>query len=136
MAQAMRATSYVPGAVLALLAACATAPKAVAPRFYGVWSNADSGVHSWIEVEAHRVVSFGWAQSNGRCVATVVDIVAKDRVLVPVSFLGSGEMSLRVDGGVLVIAGNYATQRYVPASRESICLGSGGKYLPGAPYPR
>jgi hypothetical protein len=43
-------------------------------------------------------------------------------------------MSLRLDGGALVIKGNYATQRYVTSSRESICRGSGGAYAPGAPY--
>jgi hypothetical protein len=44
-------------------------------------------------------------------------------------------MSLRLNGGALVITSKYATQRFVPASRESICQ-DGGKYLPGAPYPK
>lgn len=122
-------------ACLAALSGCASAPPSVAPRFNGVWVNADSGIHSWIEIETHRVVNFGSTQSNGRCLATTVDIVAKDRVVVPVSVLGSGEMSLRLDGGVLLIAGKYATQRYAPSSRESICRGLGGAYLLGAPYP-
>jgi hypothetical protein len=96
----------------------------------------DSKVHSWLEIEAHSVANFGFTQPNGRCVTTAIDIVAKDRVMVPVSFLGSGPMSLRLDGRALVITGNYATQRYVPASREAICQGLGGAYLPGAPYAR
>jgi hypothetical protein len=124
------------GPLCLLLAGCATAPKAVAPGFYGVWVNADSKVHSWLEIDAHRVANFGFTQTNGRCATTAIDIVAKDRVMVPVSFLGSGPMSLRLDGGALVITGNYATQRYVPATRESICLALGGAYLPGAPYVR
>jgi hypothetical protein len=118
------------------LAGCASGPKAVAPRLYGVWVNTASGPHNWIEIEAHRVVSFAVTQSNGRCAATDIDIVAKDRVSVPVSALGSGELSLRLDGRVLVVAGKYATQRYQPASRESICQGPGGSYFPGAPYPK
>ena len=124
------------GPLCVVLAGCATAPKAVAPGFYGVWVNADSSAHSWLEIEAQRVANFGFTQPNGRCATTAIDIVAKDRVIVPVSFLGSGPMSLRLEGGALVITGNYATQRYVPAKRESICRRSGGKYLPGAPYVR
>jgi hypothetical protein len=124
------------GPLCLLLAGCATAPKAVAPGFYGVWVNEDSKVHSWLEIEAHRVANFGFTQPNGRCATTAIDIVAKDRVMVPVSFLGSGPMSLRLDGSVLVITGNYATQRFVPASREAICQGLGHTYLPGAPYIR
>jgi hypothetical protein len=119
-----------------LLAGCATASKAVAPGFHGVWVNADSKVHSWLEIDANHAANFGFTQSNGRCATTIIDIVAKDRVMVPVSFLGSGPMSLRLDGGALVITGNYATQRYVPATRESICLALSGEYLPGAPYAR
>jgi hypothetical protein len=124
------------GAVAVLLAGCAATPKAVAPPFYGVWVNEDSRLHSWLEIEAHRVNSFGLTQSNGRCVASAIDIVAKDRVVAPVSALGEGPMSLRLEGGALVIKGNYATQRYVASSRESICRGSGAAYAPGAPYPK
>jgi len=117
------------------LAGCASAPVAVAPRFYGAWVNTDSAMHSWLQIEAHRVVSLGLFQSNGRCVATDIEIVGKDRLNVPVSSLGTGEMSLRSTAGTLVITGKYATQRFVPTSRESICQ-IGGKYLPGAPYPK
>jgi len=123
----------VAGVALAF-AGCASAPKAVAPRLYGVWVNTATGPHNWVEIEAHHVVSFAVTQSNGRCAATDVDILAKDRVSVPVSALGSGEMSLRLDGRVLVVTGKYATQRYQPATRESICQGPGGTYFPGAPY--
>jgi hypothetical protein len=133
MAQLCRANAGLLGSVALLLGGCAAAPKAVAPGFYGVWVSADSGIHSWLQIEPHRVVNFGFTQSSGRCATTAIDIVAKDRVIVPVSSLGSGQMSLRLEGGVLVITGNYATQRYVPASRESICRESGGTYLPGAP---
>jgi hypothetical protein len=34
------------------------------------------------------------------------------------------------------MTGKYGTQRFVSASREAICRGSGGKYLSGAPYPK
>jgi len=116
------------------LAGCASAPKAMTPGFYGVWANADSNVHSWVEIQAHHMVSFGVTQSNGSCVSTDIDIVAKNKVSAPVSALGNGEMVLKLDGRVLVITGNYGAQRFVPSSRASICQGSGGKYLPGAPY--
>jgi hypothetical protein len=118
------------------LAGCASAPttsKAVAPRFVGVWANADSGP-SWVEIQSHSVVSFGVTQSNGRCASAAADILAKNRVNVPVSALGNGEMSLKLDGRTLVVTGRFGTQRYLPSSRESICQGPSGKYLPGAPY--
>jgi hypothetical protein len=136
MAQLTKAAAHVFGLVALLLAGCAAAPPAAAPRFYGVWVNKDSRLHSWLEIEAHRVVNFGLAQSNGRCVSSAIDIVAKDRVIAPVSPLGEGPMSLRLDGGALVITGKYATQTYVASSRASICQGSGGAYAPGAPYPK
>jgi hypothetical protein len=127
------------GSVALLLAGCASSPtasKAVAPRFIGVWANADLGAQSWLEIQAHSVLSFGVTQSNGRCASVAVDIVAKDRLNVPVSALGNGGMSLKLDGRALIISGRLGTQRYVSSSRESICQGIGGKYLPGAPYPR
>jgi hypothetical protein len=128
--------SHVLGLVALLLAGCAATPKTVAPRFYGVWVNEDSRLHSWLEIEAHRVVNFGLMQWHGRCVASDIDIVLKDRVIAPVSSLGEGPMSLRLEGGALVITGKYATQRYVAASRASICQAPGGAYAPGAPYPK
>jgi hypothetical protein len=128
-------SGWVAAAVALALAGCAGTPVAVAPRFNGAWVNADSGMHSWLQIEPHHVISFGLFQSNGRCVATDIEILAKDRLNVPVSSLGTGEMSLRLNGGALVITSKYATQRFVPASRESICQ-VGGKYLPGAPYPK
>jgi hypothetical protein len=136
MAQWTTVAAHVFGPVVLLLAGCAATPTTVAPQFQGVWVNKDSRLHGWLEIEAHRVVSFGLPQSNGRCVASAIDIVAKDRVVAPVSSLGEGPMSLRLDGGVLVIAGKYATQTYVASSRASICQGSGGAYAPGAPYPK
>jgi hypothetical protein len=117
------------------LAGCAGAPVAVAPRFNGAWVNADASMHSWLQIEPHHVISFGLFQSNGRCVATDIEIVSKDRLNVPVSSLGTGEMSLRLNGGALVVTSKYATQRFVPAARESICQ-VGGKNLPGAPNPK
>ena len=134
MSQVTRQKPYVVGMLVLLLAGCAATPATVAPRFNGVWVNADLRVHSWLEVEAQRVVNFGFIQAEGHCAATSIDIVARDRVIVPVSALGSGPMSLRLDADALVITGKYATQRYVRASRESICRGSGGAYVPGAPY--
>jgi hypothetical protein len=133
MAQLTTAAAHVFGLIALLLAGCAAAPPAVAPRFYGVWVNKDSRLHSWLEIEAHRVVNFGL---TGRCVASAIDIVAKDRVIAPVSSLGEGPMSLRLDGGALMITGKYATQAYVASSRASICQGPGGAYAPGAPYPK
>jgi hypothetical protein len=136
MAQSTSRKTRVLGSVALLLAGCAATPKAVEPRFYGVWVSEDSRLHSWLEIEAHSVVNFGLTQSNGRCAASTIDIVAKDRVIAPVSSLGQGPMSLRLEGGALVIKGNYATQTYVASSRESICRGLGGAYAPGAPYPK
>jgi len=122
-------------AAVMALSGCAGRPAALAPRFYGVWVNTDAGMHSWLQIEAHRMVSFGLFQSNGHCVASDIDILANDRLSVPVSSLGSGDMSMRLNGGALVVAGKNATQRFMPTSRESICQ-VGGKYLPGAPYPK
>jgi hypothetical protein len=136
MAQLTREKTHTLALVALVLAGCAGTPKAVAPPFYGVWVNEDSRLHSWVEIEAHRVVNYGLTQSNGRCVASDIDIVAKDRMVAPVSSLGEGPMSLRLDAGALVIKGNYAIQRYVASSRESICRGPGGAYAPGAPYPK
>jgi hypothetical protein len=116
-----------------LLAGCAGTPVAIAPRFNGVWVT-DTGSPSWVEIQAHSVVSFGLMPSNGHCAATSIDIVAQDRVNVPVSPLGNGPMSFKVDRGVLLIAGKYATMRFVPSARESICR-VGGSYAHGAPYP-
>jgi hypothetical protein len=45
-------------------------------------------------------------------------------------------MLLSLDGAVLVVAGQYGSQRFVRASREVICRDAGGTYLPGAPYPK
>jgi hypothetical protein len=136
MVQLTRAMPCVIGGVIVMIAGCASAPLNVAPRFYGAWVNSDPGSHSWLEVEAHRVVSFGLTPSNGRCAASAIDIVAKDRVTVPVSSLGSGDMTLRLEGRTLVVTGKFATQRFVQSSRESICRLPSGTYLPGAPYPK
>ena len=139
MIQSRKVKICVLGSAVWLLMACAGAPsnsKPVAPRFYGVWANADLSVHSWVEIEVHRVVSFGVTLSNGRCAATNIDILSKDRVNAPVSSLGNGEMSLKLDGRALLVTGKYGTQRYLPSSRQAICQGPGGTYLPGAPYPK
>lgn len=122
-------------ALALLLAGCAGSPPAVAPRFNGSWVNADSSLHSWLQIEPHHVISFGLFQSNGHCVATDTEILSKDRLSVPVSSLGTGEMSLKMTQGALVVTSKYATQRFVPTARESICLVN-GKYLPGAPFPK
>lgn len=120
-------------ALALLLAGCAGSPATVAPRFNGAWVNADSSMHSWLQIEPHHVISYGLFQSNGHCVATDTEILSKDRLSVPVSSLGTGEMSLRMNRGALVVTSKYATQRFEPSSRESICLVN-GKYLPGAPF--
>jgi hypothetical protein len=117
-----------------LLAGCAGMPT-MAPKFTGVWVTT-SGNPSWVEVQAHSVVSFGLTLSNGHCAATALEIISKDRVDAPVSAIGNGPMLLKLDGGALVISGKLATTRFVPASRESICLGRGGAYAPEAPYPK
>lgn len=122
-------------ALAMLLGGCAGTPATVAPRFNGSWVNTDSAMHSWLQIEPHHVVSLGLFQSNGHCVATDIEILAKDRLNVPVSSLGTGEMSLRLNGATLVVTSKYATQRFMSTSRESICQ-VGGKYLPGAPYPK
>ena len=124
------------GAALALmLAGCAGTPPTIAPRFNGAWVNTDLSLHSWLQIEPHHVISFGLFQSNGRCVATDTEILSKDRLSVPVSSLGTGEMSLKMTKGALVVTSKYTTQKFVPTSRESICQVN-GKYLPGAPFPK
>jgi hypothetical protein len=123
------------GGLALLMAGCAGTPTAVAPRFNGVWVTT-SGTTSWMEVQAHSIVSFAVTLSNGRCAATQIEIVAKDRVNAPVSAIGSGLMSLKMQGGALVISGKLSSTRLVPGARESICLGRGGVYAPGAPYPK
>jgi len=122
------------GFVVFLLAGCAGMPT-MAPKFNGVWVTT-SGSPSWVEVQAHSIVSFGLTLSNGHCAATSMEILAKDRVDAPVSAIGNGPMLLKLDGGALVISGKFGTTRFVPAPRESICLGRGGVYAPGAPYPK
>jgi hypothetical protein len=82
------------------------------------------------------VVSFGLTLSNGHCASTPIEILATNRVDAPVSAIGNGPMSLKLDGSMLVISGKLGTTRFVPAPRESICLGRGGVYAPGAPYPK
>jgi hypothetical protein len=123
------------GGLALVLASCAGTPTPVAPRFNGVWVTT-SGSTSWVEVQAHSMVSFAVTLSNGRCVATQIEITAKDRVNAPVSAMGNGPMSLKMEGGTLVISGKLGSTRFVPAARESICLGRGGAYAPGAPYPK
>jgi hypothetical protein len=126
------------GSVALLLIACAASPpnsKPLAPRFYGVWSNTGTST-TWLEIDAGHFVSFGVTQSNGRCAAIRADILARDRVVLPVSPVGAGPMSLSLDGAVLLVTGKYGTQRFVRASREAICRESDGTFLPGAPYPK
>jgi hypothetical protein len=129
-----RAKARMLGFTAFLLAGCAGMPT-MAPKYNGVWVTT-SGTPSWVEVQAHRVVSFGLTLSNGHCAATSIEILSKDRVDAPVSAIGNGPMLLKLDGGALVISGKFGTTRFVPASRESICLGRGGAYAPEAPYPK
>jgi hypothetical protein len=139
MAQVASAKAYLMGSVVALLVvACAAGPpksKPLASRFYGVWSDARANNH-WLEIDASHFVSFGVTQSNGRCAAVRADTVARDRVVLPVSLIGSGPMSLSLDGVILVVAGQSGTQRFAQAPREAICRESDGTYFPGAPYLR
>jgi hypothetical protein len=114
---------------------CAATPVAMAPKFNGVWV-AESASTSWVEIQPQSVVSFSLTLSNGRCAATTIEIVAKDRVEAPVSAIGNGPMALKLVGSALVITGKLGSTRFVPASRESICLSGGGVYAPGAPYPK
>jgi hypothetical protein len=124
--------------IAVLLAGCAAGAlnsKPVAARFYGIWSYTDASNYNWLEIDAKRIVGYGSTQLNTRCTVIPIDVAAKDRVILPVSSIGAGPMTMTLNGAVLVMAGKYATQRYVPSSREAICRGTGGKYLPGAPYP-
>jgi hypothetical protein len=122
------------GLVAFAVAGCAGMPT-MAPKFNGVWVTS-SASPSWVEVQAQSVVSFGLTLSSGHCAATSFEIVSKDRVDAPVSSIGNGPMLLKLDGATLVIGGKLGTTRFVRAARESICLGRGGVYAPGAPYPR
>jgi hypothetical protein len=139
MAHLARARPYAIGSILVLLAGCAAGAlnsKPLAPRFYGIWSNTDTGNYNWLEIDAKHIVGYGSTQLNARCTVIPIDVAARDRVILPVSSIGAGQMSMTLNGTELVMAGKYATQRYAPSSREAICRGSGGKYLPGAPYPK
>jgi hypothetical protein len=122
------------GLVVFVAAGCAGMPT-MAPKFNGVWVTTSADL-SWVEVQANSVVSFGLTLSNGHCAATSFEIVSKDRVDAPVSAIGNGPMTLKLEGGDLVIGGKLGTTRFVRAARESICLGRGGVYAPGAPYPK
>jgi hypothetical protein len=135
MRQLAKVNKRAVGGLALLLAGCAGTPTPVAPRFNGVWVTT-SGSTSWVEVQAHSIVSFALTLSNGRCAATQIEIVSKDRVNAPVSAIGNGPMSLKLEGGALVISGKLGSTRFVPAPRESICLGRGGLYAPGAPHPK
>jgi len=139
MAHLVRARRYAIASTVVLLAGCAAGvlnSKPLAPRFYGIWSNGDTSIYNWLEIDATRVVGYGSTQLNGRCSLIPIDVAARDRVILPVSSIGAGPMSMTLNGSELVLAGKYATQRYVPSSREAICRASGGKYLAGAPYPK
>jgi hypothetical protein len=139
MARLTKAKCYVIGSTVLLLAGCAASglnSKPVAPRFYGIWSNTDANSNNWLEIDAKHIVGYGSTQLNARCTVIPIDVAARDRIVLPVSSIGAGLMSLTLNGTAMVMTGKYATQRFVPASREAICRGSGGKYLPGAPYPK
>jgi hypothetical protein len=129
-----RTKGWMLGFVACLLAGCAGMPT-MARRFNGVWVATPENT-SWVEIQAHSVVSFGLTLSNGHCASTPIEILATNRVDAPVSAIGNGPMSLKLDGSMLVISGKLGTTRFVPAARESICLGRGGVYAPGAPYPK
>jgi hypothetical protein len=139
MARLAGTRAYTIGSIAGLLAGCAAGAlnsKPLAPRFYGIWSNSDTSNYNWLEIDAKHIAGYGSTQLNGRCTVIPIDVAAHDRVILPVSSIGAGQMSMTLNGNVLVLAGKYATQRYVPSSREAICRGSGAKYLPGAPYPK
>ena len=89
----------------------------------------------WVEIDATQFIAFG-VTHDGRCAPTRADAATRDHVVLPVSPIGVGPMSLSLDGAVLVVAGKNATQRFVRSSREAICRNSAGAYLPGAPYPK
>ncbi len=106
----------------------------MAPPLYGVWSDARTN-NRWVEIDANQFIAFGVTQ-DGRCSATRADVATRDHVVLPVSPIGVGPMSLSVEGAALVVAGKNATQRLVRSSRDAICRSPGGAYLPGAPYPK
>jgi hypothetical protein len=132
MAQFTKAKTYVIGSVVLSLAGCAAVllNQPVAPQFYGIWRNTSTRIYNWLEIDADRVTTFGLKEWNGRCVPTGVDVAAPDRIVLPVGSVGLGQMSLGLDGRVLLIAGKHATAGYVRASREEICRRSDGTYLP------
>jgi hypothetical protein len=116
------------------LVACASGnSKPFEPRFDGVWSDARN--NHWVEVDSNQFAAFG-VTPDGRCAVTRADAVARDRVVLPVSAVGVGPMSLSLDGTALVVAGKNGAERFARASREVICRDSRGAYLPGAPYPK
>jgi hypothetical protein len=145
MAHLTKATRCAIGSIVAIgsmvlqLAGCAASglnSKPLAPRFYGIWSSTDATSSNWLEIDSKHIVGYGSTQLNARCTLIPIDVAARDRVVLPVSSIGAGQMSLTMNGTALVVTGKYATQRFMPSSREAICLGSGAKYLPGAPYPK
>jgi hypothetical protein len=139
MAQFTTAKTYLIGSVVLSLAGCAAVTlnsQPVAPQFYGIWRNTNTRIYNWLEIDANNVVTFGLTEwGDGRCIPTAVEVAAPDRVILPVGSVGLGQMSIALNGTVLLIAGKHATQGYVRASRAEICRGSGGAYFPGgAPY--
>ena len=134
MAQLSTKAHWVAGVAISVAACAGGNPKPMAPPLYGVWSDARTN-NRWVEIDATHLMAFGVTQ-DGRCTATRADAATRNHVVLPVSPIGVGPMSLSVDGGALVVAGKNATQRFVRSSREAICRSSGGAYLQGAPYPK
>jgi hypothetical protein len=134
-----KAKTYVIGSVVLSLAGCAAVPlnsQPVAPQFHGIWRSTNTSIYNWLEIDAYNVVTFGLTEWDGRCIPTAVEIAAPDRVILHVDSVGLGQMSIALNGTVLLITGKHATEGYVQTSRADICRGSGGTYLPGAPYPQ
>jgi hypothetical protein len=137
--QFTKAQTYLIGSVVLSLAGCAAVPlnsQPVEPQFHGIWRNTNTSIYNWLEIDANNVVAFGLTEWDGRCIPTAVEIAAPDRLILRVDSVELGQMSLALNGTVLLIAGNHVTEGYVRTSREDICRGSGGAYLPGAPYPQ
>jgi hypothetical protein len=124
-------------ALLLLVGCAATKPQeiALAPRYYGVWVNANPNYYNWWQISAAGAVNYGVALDGGKCTGRSATVLGANRI--DIEFGNSGTAYLRLAEGDLLLfeAGptKYSLHRRVEAS--NICRKSDGEYFEGAPYP-